>query len=354
MDIRLLGEIAARTDDDVALGGPTQRRVFAALALRANEVVSVGTLVDVVWGDDEPPDRAEHNVRTYVHRLRTALEPEGDRVETVAGGYRLKVEGDELDVDRFVRSIETGFRLLDTADVAGGLDQLDAAAALWRGEPLSEFAEEPWAQPTVVRLTELRSRLRERRAQALLEVGRPADAVPGLEELTREEPYREHPQALLMRSLYESGRQAEALRSYQEFRRFLIDETGIEPSADIAQLELDIAAGRAMASEPTRVAGGYELHERIGEGAFAVVHRATQETLDREVAVKIVRAELANEPEFIRRFEAEAQMVARIEHPSVVPLYDYWREPDRAFLVMRWMTGGSLEQRLDDGPLPPE
>ncbi len=98
--------------------------------------------------------------------------------------------------------------------------------------------------------------------------------------------------------------------------------------------------------------GGYVLHERIGEGAFAVVHRATQESLGREVAVKIIRAELANRPEFIRRFEAEAQMVARIEHPSLVPLYDYWREPDRAYLVMRWMTGGSLHTRLDEGPWP--
>ena len=131
----------------------------------------------------------------------------------------------------------------------------------------------------------------------------------------------------------------------------LVDEVGVEPSGELVALDRAIATGSLHpSSDRSRSVGGYELHERIGEGAFAVVHRATQLALGREVAVKIVRAELANRPEFIRRFEAEAQMVARIEHPNVVPLYDYWREPDRAFLVMRWMVGGSLETRLDDGP----
>jgi serine/threonine protein kinase len=96
--------------------------------------------------------------------------------------------------------------------------------------------------------------------------------------------------------------------------------------------------------------GSYLLHERIGAGALAVVHRATQRALGRDVAIKVVRAELADNPAFIRRFEAEAQMVAWIEHQNVVPLYGYWREPGQAFLVMRWMTGGSLETRLNDGP----
>ena len=99
---------------------------------------------------------------------------------------------------------------------------------------------------------------------------------------------------------------------------------------------------------------GYELGERIGEGAFAIVYRATQPSVGRTVAIKQIRSELANRPEFIRRFEAEAQLVARLEHPHIVPLYDYWREPDSAFLVMRWLRGGSLAQALLDGPWPVE
>ncbi|MFQ5554330.1 MAG: protein kinase, partial [Acidimicrobiia bacterium] len=95
---------------------------------------------------------------------------------------------------------------------------------------------------------------------------------------------------------------------------------------------------------------GYELIERIGEGGFGVVYRARQPGVGREVAIKVVRADLANDPEFIRRFDAEAQLVARLEHPYVVPLYDYWREPDGAYLVMRWMRGGNLKTALRTGP----
>ena len=90
--------------------------------------------------------------------------------------------------------------------------------------------------------------------------------------------------------------------------------------------------------------------ENIGEGGFGVVYRAKQAGVGREVAIKVARAELANDPEFIRRFDTEAQLVARLEHPYVVPLYDYWREPDGAYLVMRWLKGGNLKTALRTGP----
>jgi hypothetical protein len=94
---------------------------------------------------------------------------------------------------------------------------------------------------------------------------------------------------------------------------------------------------------------GYELREVVGRGAFGVVHRGYQPSVGREVAVKVIRPDLANEPEFIRRFEVEAQLVARLEHPHIVPLYDCWRDPDGAYLVMRWIRGGSLATRLAAG-----
>ena len=95
---------------------------------------------------------------------------------------------------------------------------------------------------------------------------------------------------------------------------------------------------------------GYELAEVIGEGAFGSVYRAIQPSVGREVAVKVVRAELADDPRFVQRFEAEAQLVARIEHPHVVPLYDFWRRPGVAFLVFRLLRGGSLIDREAKGP----
>ena len=91
---------------------------------------------------------------------------------------------------------------------------------------------------------------------------------------------------------------------------------------------------------------GYELKECLGEGAYGAVYRATQPQVGREVAIKIILPEYANRPEFIRRFETEAQLVAQLEHMNIVPLYDYWREPDGAYLVMRLMKGGSLADSL--------
>lgn len=95
---------------------------------------------------------------------------------------------------------------------------------------------------------------------------------------------------------------------------------------------------------------GYELQERIGAGGFGAVYKAHQSTVGREVAIKIILPHYANHPDFIRRFETEAQLVARLEHLHIVPLYDYWRDPDGAYLVMRYMRGGTLHAALQAGP----
>ncbi|MCU0755617.1 MAG: tetratricopeptide repeat protein, partial [Xanthomonadales bacterium] len=96
---------------------------------------------------------------------------------------------------------------------------------------------------------------------------------------------------------------------------------------------------------------GYRFEQLLGEGGFGAVYRARQESVGREVAVKLILPEHANKAEFVRRFEAEARMVAALEHPHIVPLYDYWREPNGAFLVMRFLRGGSLHERLAQQPL---
>src|SRR5262245_36688000 len=98
-----------------------------------------------------------------------------------------------------------------------------------------------------------------------------------------------------------------------------------------------------------QVIRGYELRERIGAGGFGEVHRAYQPLVGREVAIKVILPKYANHHDFIRRFEVAAQLVARLEHPHIVPLYDYWREPDKAYLVMRWL-GSNLRQSLTAGP----
>jgi DNA-binding SARP family transcriptional activator len=152
----------------------------------------------------------------------------------------------------------------------------------------------------------------------------------------------------------ESGWQAKALGEY----RF----KGIGAPVNVFQLLLDglpanfppLRIDRLPSPLPAVAFGrsvrGYELREEVGGGDFGVVYRAYQPSVGREVAIKFIRPELVNQSEFVRRFEAEARLVAQLEHPHVVSLYDYWRDPDGAYLVMRWLRGGSLRQALERGP----
>jgi serine/threonine protein kinase/WD40 repeat protein len=103
----------------------------------------------------------------------------------------------------------------------------------------------------------------------------------------------------------------------------------------------------------TTQVNGYELHEKIGSGGFGAVYRAYQPSVGREVAIKIILPHHASSPEFVRRFEVEAQVIARLEHMNIVPLYDYWRDPDGAYLVMRYMRGGSLRHMITQTPFDP-
>ena len=98
---------------------------------------------------------------------------------------------------------------------------------------------------------------------------------------------------------------------------------------------------------------GYELNDKIGEGGFGTIYRAKDtNVLNREVAIKVILPKYANDPVFIRRFESEAEIIANLEHPHIIPLYDFWREPDNAYIVLRWMPRGTLRERLSNGPLP--
>jgi serine/threonine protein kinase len=95
-----------------------------------------------------------------------------------------------------------------------------------------------------------------------------------------------------------------------------------------------------------RTIKGYEFRSKLGAGGFGAVYSAYQAIVEREVAIKVILPAYANQPDFIRRFENEAQLIARLEHLHIVPLHDYWREPDGAYLVMRWLQGGSLRSKL--------
>jgi ABC-type glycerol-3-phosphate transport system substrate-binding protein len=204
----------------------------------------------------------------------------------------------------------------------------------------------------------------EDRIDADLRLGLSRELVSELQSLARQHPLRERFVTSLMLALYRSGRAAEALRVCSAFRSRLVSEIGVEPSRTVRDLEHSIliddgdllldghVTGESRGPRSGLTVRGYELREELGRGAFGSVFRAYQPSVGREVAIKVIKPELADDPAFIRRFEAEAQLVAALEHPHIIPLYDYWREPGAAYLVMRLVQAGTLADALALGALP--
>lgn len=255
MQFRTLGSLEVLDGDrDVPLGGARQRAVLAILLLHRHEVLSVDRLVDELWGE-RSPDTATKTVQVYVSRLRKEL---GEGVLlTRGGGYLLDIEPDQVDAARFERLAREGGNALERGDTSEARDLLGEALDLWRGPALADLAYEDFAQGEVARLEELRLATLEERIEADLALGRHSELVPELETLVREHPARERLRAQLMLALYRSGRQADALASYQASRRAFAEELGLEPSRELQALEqailtqdpeLDAPARRAAAA----------------------------------------------------------------------------------------------------------
>ncbi|NNE95810.1 MAG: protein kinase [Acidimicrobiales bacterium] len=364
----MLGPLEVSRDGEVFdLGVLKQRALLALLLINANEVVSTDRIIDELWGDGAGRNR-EKALWPVVSRLRAVLEPErekrseGSILLSRPPGYLLAVDAEDIDATRFESLAQEGRWLLETDPAAASI-ALSEALGLWRGHALEEFMYEAFAEAEITRLEEVRLAVLEDRIDADLRTGRARELIGELESLVRQHPTRERMTGHLMLALHLSGRQADSLRAFGAYRRHLSDELGLEPSAEMSRLEerilLDdpelrqVGVVRALAGrpEPGLSVRGYELREQIGAGAVGNVYRAYQPAVGREVAVKVIRPELANDPSFVRRFEAEAQLIARLEHPRIVPVYDYWREPDAAYLVTRRFERGSLAELLGAGEL---
>jgi DNA-binding SARP family transcriptional activator len=167
-----------------------------------------------------------------VSQLRKALAPR-EAIVTQEPGYVIRVGPDELDLLRFEALVEEARQAAPELAAQCLREALD----LWRGPALADLAHESFAQAEIPRLEELRLEALERRFEADLAIGRPAEIVGEVQALVLEHPLRERPRAVLMQALYGSGRQVEALEVYRETRRLLVDELGIEPSPALHELE---------------------------------------------------------------------------------------------------------------------
>jgi DNA-binding SARP family transcriptional activator/tetratricopeptide (TPR) repeat protein len=220
MEFRLLGPLEVLDEGrPLELGGAKQRALIALLLLNANRIVSRDRLIDALW-EEEPTATAQKALQVYVSQLRKLVGK--DRLQTRPPGYLLRVEPEEIDLGRFQLLQKEG--------------RLQEALSLWRGPPLSEFAYRRFAQAEIARLEELGLAVLEERIDRDLAEGRHAALVGELEALVQEHPLRERMRGQLMLALYRSGRQADALASYQEARRALVEELGIEPGKPLREL----------------------------------------------------------------------------------------------------------------------
>jgi DNA-binding SARP family transcriptional activator len=352
----------------LALGGPKQRAVLAHLILRANRVVPADLLIDGLWGE-EPPESARNTLQTYVYRLRKVL---GDgRLEGRDGGYVLTATPGEIDAERFEALVKQG-RAEVATDPGAAAATLSDALSLWRADALADVTEEPSLRGEAARLEELRLSATEHRVAAQIAMGGHSAVVPELESLTARYPLRERLWANLMLALYRSGRQAEALSTFERARQVLADELGADPSPELQRLhdqilhrapELESPAPGAQAHEgpsieTTRVDlqpgtgfAGYRIEGVLGRGGMSVVYLADHERLQRKVALKVLAPQLAQDERFRERFERESRLAAAIEHPNVIPIYEAGGSAGELFIAMRYVEGTDLRSVLQEGPL---
>ena len=250
MGVNLLGPVTVDGDGDLR---PRDRLALGALAVRRGLVVSPDQLSDAIWADD-PPASSVKQVQICVGRIRKVLG--ADAIETTAGGYRLALTGDDVDVDRFEALVERGHDFAATGEPDRAVTAFRRALAVWRGRPYEELDGWPPGRSEATRLEELRRAVEEDLLRARLDTGDHRGVAADAGTLVAEEPLRERRWAILALALYRGGRQAEALRALATARTTLVEQLGIEPSAELVELEAAILrqdAGLEGAPAPATV-----------------------------------------------------------------------------------------------------
>ncbi len=285
------------------------RTALCSLLLHVGHAVAADVLIDQLWRDDLPANAA-NALQVNISYLRKALELPSEgaapALRTVAGGYVLDVPADAIDATRFEAAVSDASRRLGQPALESArttLDELEDTLALWRGDPFQDVAYEPFVDAEVQRLHELRATALEHTIDARLTLGEHDSAVPLLRQLVADFPLRERFRAQLVLALYRSGRQAEALRVFDDARQQLVDELGIEPGRELQALRLAVLEQRSELdwTPPPAVAHhGISAVSDIGSSAHRgarhpALPATTNRLVGRDSEVTRVRAAVARD-----------------------------------------------------------
>ena len=321
VEFRLLGPLEVTVDGRaVPLGGRKQRSVLAMLVLRCGEVVSVDHFVDRLWGLDPPGDPG-NALQVHMSALRRALDSARDQPDgppllvNRPPGYVLNHDPECVDAFRFQRLVAAGRSRWAAGDGAAAADLLHGGLGLWRGPALADLADERFAGPEIARLEELRLSALEARIDADLALGRHDGLVPEIEGQIIDTPLRERLRGQLMVALYRTGRQADALRAYQEAREALLEQLGIDPGPELQRLEQAILVQDPALNGPER-----SLQHRPDARTEPVAHGPAAAAAPAALRRAPVLTVPAPATSFLGRSEELAQVVALVRATSLVTL----------------------------------
>lgn len=256
--VRVLGPLRMwRGPDEIALGSPQQRAVLTALVMGRGAPISIPELIDAVWGID-PPASAAGVVRTYLSRMRRSLDP-ADRptrplIRSSGRGYTLDLEPGQLDLGTFERLVAQARQARRAGDLDTASADLREALALWTGDPL-DGVPGPAAEQHRRALEVSRSAVTLERLEVELDLSRHAEMIAELRSLTAGDPLNERLRELLMLALYRCGRQADALAVYQDCRRLLADELGVDPGPGLQSRQQQILRNDPSLAPPEPFSG---------------------------------------------------------------------------------------------------
>jgi WD40 repeat protein/DNA-binding SARP family transcriptional activator len=342
--VKLLGQFEVRLDG-IAIDIPsrTAQSLLAYLISNPGTAFRREQLAGVLW-----PDSTEANSKGYLRsaiwRIRKTLKDiSSDNSDYILSNKIIITFNHKLPfwVDTQVLEKSKG----------QSAQELLEETSLYQGELLPGFYED-WVVLERERMRTVFDRKMHRLMQCLIDDKSWEQVIEQAERWislgdTPEPAYR-----ALMIAYTSLGDKGKALTTFMRCLDALEHELGVGPTEETVRLEKRIRSGEPLFPKAgQKDLRGYERREVLGQGSYGSVFSAVHAATGREVAVKVILPKYANDPDFIRRFELEAQSIARLEHPFIVPLYDFWREPDGAFLVTRLLKGGSLGTALQSGPL---